>query len=275
MNVEFDARVCYHVCDECISEIHVTVKSAERVLQLLEFFADHRLPATVAEVSRRLGYPQSSTSMLLDTMVDLGYLHYEPQGRRFRPTLRVMLLGSWLQDELFGEGSLVSAMDLVRRTSGQSVFVGFRQGVHVRLILALRGDRPTALDVRSGQIQSACLSSVGKMLLSLETDADIARIARTANAMEPNRARRVHVQSLVDEIRLSQARGWAESHDYPSPAHSGIASLLPAVRGQPPLGLGLGTTTAIMQTDRSALVASLRHACDDVQRLTSAPSRIA
>lgn len=251
----------------------MTVKSAERVLQLLEFFADHRLPATVAEVSRQLGYPQSSTSMLLDTMVDLGYLHYEPQGREFRPTLRVVLLGSWLQDDLFGEGSLVSAMDLVRRTSGQSVFVGIRQGVHVRLILALRGDRPTALDVRSGQLQSACLSSVGKMLLSLETDADIARIARTANAMEANRARRVHVQSLIDEIRLSQARGWAESHDYPSQAHSGIATLLPAVRGQPSLGLGLGTTTALMRTAKSALVGSLRRACDDVRRLASATSR--
>ena len=80
----------------------VTVKSAQRVLEVLEYFAATRDPATVAEVSRQLAFPQSSTSMLLSSLETLGYLTYDADDRTFRPTVRVMLLGSWIQDELFG-----------------------------------------------------------------------------------------------------------------------------------------------------------------------------
>ena len=42
-----------------------TVKSAHRAMELLEFFAQGRRPASVKEISQTLGYPQSSTSVLL------------------------------------------------------------------------------------------------------------------------------------------------------------------------------------------------------------------
>lgn len=57
------------------------VKSAGRVLQILEFFDDVKREANVVEICRALGYPQSSTSVLLRSLVQLGYLAYTPKGR--------------------------------------------------------------------------------------------------------------------------------------------------------------------------------------------------
>ncbi|MGD9942119.1 MAG: IclR family transcriptional regulator [Burkholderiaceae bacterium] len=246
----------------------MAVKSAQRVLEVLEYFASTHQPANVAEVCRHLGYPQSSTSMLLDSLEALGYLTYDSRSRRFRPTVRVMLLGTWIQDELFGEGSLVSVMDRLRRTTGQTVMVGLRQGIYVRFVLALRGTRADALQVRAGALASVCLSSVGKVLLANETDADILRIARHANAVDPLSRSRVHPRSLVEEVRASEQRGWAESYEFPSPGHCAIAAPLSPIPGQPPMGLCLGTHTAYMQRERPALVAALKQACEKLESMT-------
>jgi DNA-binding IclR family transcriptional regulator len=246
----------------------MTVKSAERVLEVLEYFASTHKPATVAEVSRQLEFPQSSTSMLLHSLETLGYLTYDQVGRSFRPTVRVMLLGSWIQDEIFGEGSLVSAMDSLRRSTGQTIMVGLRQGIHVRLILALRGTRANALHVKAGSLTSVGLSSLGKALLAHECDATILRIIRHASAVDPLSRRRVHAQSLLEEIRDSRVRGWMESSEFPSAGRCAIATPLPLIANQPAMGLCIGTSTALMQKERPSLVAALMQAREKLGAMT-------
>lgn len=238
----------------------MTVKSAQRVLEILEYFARTHQPATVAEISRQLEFPQSSTSILLHSLEALGYLIYERAGRSFRPTVRVMLLGSWIQDEIFGSGSLVSAMDSLRRSTGQTIMVALRQGIHVRLILALRGTRSNALQVKAGTLTSVCLSSMGKALLAHESDATILRIIRHASAVDPLTRQRVHAQSLLEEIGASRSRGWLESFEFPSAGRCAIATPLPLIPNQPALGLSIGTSTALMRRERDSLVAALLQA---------------
>ena len=50
-----------------------TVKSAARVLAILEYFDDLQRPSTVTEIAEELTYPQSSTSALLRSLVSMGY----------------------------------------------------------------------------------------------------------------------------------------------------------------------------------------------------------
>ena len=54
-----------------------TVKSAQRVLDILEFFAEWRQPASVNEISQSLGYLQSSTSVLLESLKESGYFDHD------------------------------------------------------------------------------------------------------------------------------------------------------------------------------------------------------
>ena len=100
-----------------------TVKSARRVLEILELFAQGLRQATVMDVANALTYPQSSTTALLSTLTTLGFLRFDPTDRTYSPTLRVMLLGSWMQDELFGEGSLVATMEHLRQLTRQTPFI--------------------------------------------------------------------------------------------------------------------------------------------------------
>ena len=73
------------------------VKSAGRVFAVLEYFAEIARPASAVEICTRLDLPASSTSALLGSLVDLGYLHYDPRRRVYHPTIRVGFLGDWIQ----------------------------------------------------------------------------------------------------------------------------------------------------------------------------------
>lgn len=242
------------------------VKSARRVLEILELFSGTHQPASVTQIAQRLDYPQSSTSMLLAEMESLGYLQYDREARTYRPTLRVMLLGSWMQDELFGKGSLVSAMEMLRRRTGQAVMIGMRQGVQVRFILSLNSTLPGALRFSAGKLSPVLRSAVGKCLLAAESNGDIERIARRANAEATEEDHKVPVARLMDEIRKIRAQGWAETLDYPVIGRGTIAMRLPPLPGQPALGLTLGARKAKIERDRPAFIRALREAYEGLQK---------
>ena len=68
-------------------------KIAKRVIEVLEYFDDQHREATVMDIVRRYDRPQSSTSELLSSLVELGLLHKDPYSRSYSLTARAALLG--------------------------------------------------------------------------------------------------------------------------------------------------------------------------------------
>src|ERR1700712_485157 len=99
------------------------VKSAQRVIELLELFSDLRMGITVADVASTLKMPQSSTSALLHSLHTLGYLTLDREGRTYLPTSRVALLGAWIEPALVREGPVLQMMRTIAEEVGFSVFL--------------------------------------------------------------------------------------------------------------------------------------------------------
>ena len=76
-----------------------TVKSATRVLEIFEYFDEVRRPVTIQDVAQALSYPHSSTAALLKSLVSLGYLEHDDRGKTFFPSIRISLLGNWVEAE--------------------------------------------------------------------------------------------------------------------------------------------------------------------------------
>lgn len=237
-----------------------TIKSARRTLEVLEFFSQGIRKATVMEVANALAYPQSSTSALLGTLATLGYLRFDEAERTYAPTLRVMLLGSWLQDELFGQGSLVAAMEQLRQRTGQTVMIGLRQGIHVRFILSLQGKEANGILYPVGVLRPVCRSAVGKILLSGLPDSQVLRIARHANAVEPPE-NRVSTRELLEEVGRIRRQGWAMTTDYPLPNRATLAVALPEIKDQQPMALTVGTRKALLLEHHAQFLGELQAAC--------------
>src|SRR6187431_558740 len=76
----------------------MSVKSAERVLQLLELFDSVQEPITFGRLVATTGWPQSSLAALLTTLCERGYIHHDHQARSYVPTAKVSHLGEWVHD---------------------------------------------------------------------------------------------------------------------------------------------------------------------------------
>ena len=92
-------------------------KIAKRVIEVLEYFDDSHREATVMDIVRRYNRPQSSTSELLSSLVELGLLHKDPYTRSYSLTARAALLGANGQTGMLRDGRLVQLIDrLVAQT---------------------------------------------------------------------------------------------------------------------------------------------------------------
>src|SRR5438093_10206017 len=69
-------------------------KTARRVIEVLEYFDEQNPHATVMDIVRRYKRPQSSTSELLASLVEMGILYKDAASRSYTPTPRAALLGS-------------------------------------------------------------------------------------------------------------------------------------------------------------------------------------
>src|SRR3954462_4107703 len=162
-----------------------SVKSARRIIEILEFFADRQAPATLMAVAKALKTPASSTSALLGTLQQLGYLDYDRHARTYMPTIRAALLGIWVNDLLLSDGTVLRLMYELRDQTHETVVLGTQSGLHVQYIHVMRSlIRRSSPGVASGRLRPLLRSAVGQLMLSLKEDREILALARRINAEE-------------------------------------------------------------------------------------------
>ena len=87
------------------------IKTARRLFEILEYFDEVQRPLSLKDVALRFGYPVSSASAILKSMVVLGYVDFDRYSRTYMPTMRIVQLGQWVQGALFGEHSVISLVN--------------------------------------------------------------------------------------------------------------------------------------------------------------------
>lgn len=207
-----------------------TIKSAHRVLEILEYFDREHRTATVMDLSRSLGYPQSSTSELLRYLTRLGYLHYNRFRRTYSPTARVALLGSWVEPTLFRGGTVLQALDRVAECVGETVILSTASNYVVQHLHVVEGREDHAVVEQAGNSQSLLHSPQGRLILASYQSAHIRSALHRLNAEEENSDRRVRIAETVDELIRLRGQGWLIAND--GERETGvIAVLLPPRKG--------------------------------------------
>lgn len=185
-----------------------TIKSAHRVLEILEYFDQDRPHATVMDMSRTLNYPQSSTSELLRCLTRLGYLHYNRFRRTYSPTARVALLGAWVKPALFRGGPLLSAIDDLARLTHETVLLSTASNYVVQHLHVIHGDGERAVDAHGGDTRPLLHSPQGRLLLSSYRNDHIRSAVHRLNADEPDTDKHVRGADVVAELSALRDKGW-------------------------------------------------------------------
>ena len=203
-----------------------SVKSARRALEILDLYEKLRRPAAVGEVARLLAYPQSSTSFLMNDLRRLGYLNYDAETRRFAPTMRVALLGGWIQAGTFGRSEIFGLLERVRELTGMTTLLCTQNGVEVQYMHVIEtGASPHKLSLRPGTARPICRAAGGLVLLAERSDAEIGRIVRSINATATGKQREdpARVMRHVQRTRR-EGYGWIFGGVFMSMPGSGLNS---------------------------------------------------
>jgi DNA-binding IclR family transcriptional regulator len=235
-----------------------SIKSAERVLAVLEYFRERKCAATVGEIAGTLRLPQSSTTMLLKCLQKLGYLDYFPQSRVFRPTYRVAVLGNWIQQSLFESGPLTATMDSIGYETGETVVLGRQHAAQMQYIHIVPATQVVQMSIQVGILRPMVRTALGCMLLSRKTDDEIRAIVRRNNADEPSKEHRVEERKFIMEIEAIRAQGYAESRGRMTAGASIIAMLVPAENNLGSLAIGVGGPIERMDERRMEIVETMR-----------------
>jgi DNA-binding IclR family transcriptional regulator len=226
-------------------------RSIKRTLEVLEYFDEERPRASVSDISRELNYPQSSTSILLKSLMTLGYLAYDEKDRSYRPTARVALLGRTIRSFLLGDGDLMASLDDVSEKTGELIFLAASAGLSVHYVYVIPARNPLRMHLRSGAVRPLVGSATGHLFLAQRTDEEIADLVERARAASDG-GTVPDLGVVMKDVRKIRRQGYVLSDQTVTPGGGVLGMMLPRdVDGQP-LAMCLGGvgTVVLANADR-------------------------
>lgn len=236
-------------------------KTARRIIEVLEYFDEQHQEATVMDIVRRYNRPQSSTSELLATLVELGLLYKGNRSRRYRLTPRAAILGSVAQPEFVRHGTLSMAIDSLTAQYGISMALFGLVGVNTQIFQWSLGSRHEPRDAGqlcNGALDSLCNSAVGLLLLSTIEQNWRTGILRRLNAEAPDEEKFIPSQ-MNQQVQEAGMCGFVNGPVAFGSSAQVAAILLPTEGSNGPIVLGFVYEPSD-DIDPSALITSLRSA---------------
>lgn len=258
-------------------------KIACRVIEVLEFFDEEHPEATVMDIVRRYNRPQSSTSELLSSLVELGLLYKDAAARSYSPTPRAAMLGAAAQPEMIRNGQLTALIDRITAQTGLSVGVFGMVGPKAQIITWRSTQQapriPGSTGFGGGLLDMLTANAAGWMLLSTVAQPRRDGIVRRINAEAPA-DRKFAFADMAASIELCREKGFAIGPAGFGSSAEICATLLPGQPENRPMVIGFVYEPS-EQINRTALVECLNDAlrrCLDsglapqpeLQRLSSA-----
>ena len=238
------------------------VKSAKRVLEILQFFAASQAPASMSQIAGALGFPKSSCLALLDTLEADGYA-YQTAG------------GYYLTRRWLSEARAVAEHDpLVARI--HPTLERLRDELGETLILAgLAGDQVIYLDVAEagsvvrfsaavGQRKPVYASASGRALLSTLPQPQQRSLLQQLTFKAFTDATPASAEAVLQAIERGARRGWHLNDSEHQRDTLSIAA--PLQVHDDPLALVVGAPAGRAQARVEAIGATLAAAARDLQR---------
>jgi len=234
------------------------IKSVARTCQMLVYFDEVRRPLSVVEVSKKLGYPQSSTSALLKSMVKLGFLTHDAQKKNYFPTERVPLLGSWMNPDLFGEGIIQRLLKAIAQRTQHVVVLGIKNGDEAEYVQVIRPKKSPIHHVSLGTRRPLGNSGVGRVLMSRFSDKEVCCLLRKINAYRAPDEPAVDVKAFIASLAETRAKGYYLSIDQVVKGAGLISMPFPSHQNSRLFAVGVAAPTDVILRSENEIVKIMR-----------------
>ncbi|MBC7377064.1 MAG: helix-turn-helix domain-containing protein [Burkholderiaceae bacterium] len=238
------------------------VKSAIRVLEVLELFDRLQREASVGEIARELGYPVSSTSMLLGNLLERGYLRHGPDQRSYFPTPRVTVLGAWIEPLLTPHAEVMRMMAELGEATGETIILAAPTRDQAQYLHVVPATTTMRMHVGPGTMRPLLASGLGRVLLSTMAEDKVRHLVMRHNNGPLADEGRVSLAALQRELSSIRARGYSVVLRGVTPGAGLIGMLLPLEVSGLPLAVGIGGWAREMKSRQQDYVSLMRGAID-------------
>ena len=235
-----------------------TVKSAIRVLEIFEYFDEVRRPVTIQDVAQALSYPHSSTAALLKSLVSLGYLEHDDRVKTFFPSIRISLLGNWVEAEALPIRNVQRLMRRLSTDTGCTIILAARLGSYAQYVKVIQGTSPIRFHVKPSTKRMLAFSTIGRVLLSELPLPEARRLIHDALAAIPER--RGSMQEIEDELQKIRKRGLALYSDLVTPGATMLAMALPMGPSGRTVALGIAAPNEHFRNSKQPFTELLKNA---------------
>lgn len=184
------------------------VKQVLLAIQILEFFASRKRPATLSEIAEHFGWPRSSTFNLIETLSKSGLL-YEPKYRTgYYPTRRLLDLAR----TIVAEGPLsdrlrMMAVNLAERT-GETVTLAGLSGLNAVFLEVVESPSPIRYFTHVGERVPLYPTASGQAILSMFSPRERAALLRKLEYVRYAPNTPMSPEEVEAEVQTSIERGW-------------------------------------------------------------------
>jgi DNA-binding IclR family transcriptional regulator len=184
------------------------VKSARRVLDILELLAARETGLTFAEIGRVLTLPDSSLSGLLHTLVDAGWLECDSASRTYELGLRAFEVGSaYMRSRTLIERA-TPVMTQIRNEIDETVQMAILDGADVVYVAKVDGRQALTLASQVGRRLPAHATGLGKVLLAGLPSATVLDLLRGEKLQPWTDQTITDVDALLKALAAVQRKGW-------------------------------------------------------------------
>ncbi len=220
------------------------VKSAARILDLLEMLSVVPGPMRLTDIARQMEMPKSSTVALLGTLSGRGYVEQRGEGYVIAARYRD---GDWIAGEcgLMRRVAQTIMIALAAQT-GESCFLAIAaQDWHVQYVEKAVSDNPLRYDIALPLLRPAHATSVGLVLLADQPDDVLLRYLSSGRVTKLTERTITDPERLMSEVARVRSDGVATIANSSVMGASGVAA---PIRGSG--GTIIGALCVIAPTPR-------------------------
>ena len=250
-----------------------SIKSAQRVFEILECFGNRRRPLRLKHVVEELDYPTSSVAALLKCMTQLGYLSFDDVDRSYSLTGRLAGLTSWVESDSFESGIVDEVLRGLQKESNELVVLATESGLYAEYIRTYRslGDG-IQLYISPGTKRVLVQTGAGWLFLRDRSIREVTEIHRKTIRAGYLTEKDYPLSRLMAQLDHSRERDviYASARESVLPtAHwgGGLASMeLPVPAGHRKLAICIGGPAERLEAKLDLLSTMLRASCAKIAK---------
>lgn len=239
------------------------IESVDNALRLIAMLREQGT-VRVTDVAERLGVAPSTAYRLLATLAYRGYATHD-DSRRY--SAGPELTGSKEPPEVREVISrALPFMTTLARTTGETVSLGLRTGISVRLVFSVESRQPVRVGDRSGTLLPVHQSSGGRSMLATLAPSAVVQLYAGARTEAPgDRVSSDELTRLLDELDAVRARGYSRNIGLTESDIAAIGMAVPSTTHHATLAVSIAAPIARGEGLESAeTLAALGHCVDEV-----------